>query len=65
MTPEKKAIVEELAGIAHDKRIIVEAWSMANSNVPPEQRRAQAIAYALARAESLEAEDALKKAMQS
>ena len=60
MTDERKAEIERLAGIAFDKRRVIEIMGMQNANVEPEEGRKRSQAYAVALAEMYDAEKNLR-----
>jgi len=64
MNDEKKARIAELAGNAHDKRMRHEMLGMMNTPSDPEDRKKAAIEYAISRAEMMEAQHFLDRAMQ-
>lgn len=63
MTPEQRAEIMRLAADAHDKAVRWHAMSVRNAaDLSPDQRRQQAIAYAVAEAEMFESQARLDAA---
>jgi len=63
MNEEKRVKIEQLAEIAFDAAEKVRGMDMMNANTDPETRKKQAIAYAIAKAEMKEANNALEDAL--
>jgi hypothetical protein len=63
MDEEKRRKIEILAADAHDKRVRYEGRQMMNTPSDPEERKKNAIAYAIAQAEMIEANRLLEDGM--